>query len=219
MIPGSREKRGGGAAKLAGQPVPEVTLVVPRPRERRAGTQLYLERATLVEMTERPLLVMSRPLPADQTQIVRRPVRRPSGRRWIFIFGGAATATLLAAWLGFGQHAPTSQAAALVAPAATIAPTRANTATTRPIVAPLAAPPPVSGTSSAAVFAATSSSRATPPLASRRSPRAVSASLASGRHTAPSRIASSSRLAAHRAPASIARPAATIAWVDPFIDR
>jgi hypothetical protein len=198
MIPGSREKRGGGAAKPAGQPVPEVTLVVPRPRERRPGTQLYLERASLVDMTERPLLVMSRPLPGDQTQIVRRPVRRPRGRRWIFIFGGAATATLLAAWLGLGRHSPSHQPPALAA-TVTVAPNPDNPATARPIVAPLAARPPV-------FTAATAASRATPPLASsRRSPRPVSGTLASGRHT-------------KTAPAPTARPT-TIAWVDPFIDR
>jgi len=204
--------------KWSGPAAPEVTLVVPRPRERRAATQLYLERATLVEMTERPLLVMSRPLPADQTQIVRRPLRKPRGRRWIFIFGGAATATLLAAWLGFGHHSRTSQAAtltlSLAAPPSTVVPNRDTPATARPIVAPLAALPPT--------FAATAPSSAMPPVvSSRRSPRAASASLASGRHakTAPARIASSSRLAAHRAPAHVTRPAATVAWVDPFIDR
>ena len=218
MIPGSREKRAGGAGavKWAGPAAAEVTLVVPRPRERRAATQLYLERATLVEMTERPLLVMSRPLPADQTQIVRRPLRKPRGRRWIFIFGGAATATLLAAWLGFGHQSRTSQPATvtLAAPPSAVAPNRDIAATARPIVAPLAALPPT--------FAATAPSSATPAgVSSRRSPRAASASLASGRHakTAPARIASSSRLAAHRAPAHVPRPTATVAWVDPFIDR
>jgi len=201
----------------ARQPVWEVTLVTaPRRREGRAG-QLYLERASLIEMTERPLLVMSRPLPGEQTQIVRRPVRRARGRRWLFVFGGAATATLLAAWLGFGHRArtaaPTTAALTAKAPAG-LASAPETIAAARPIVAPLAAPP--------AFFAATVAGMAAPPLApARRASRPAPASLASGRHTkvAPARIGSWSRLATRRAPAHGPRPAATVAWVDPFIDR
>ena len=210
MIPGSREKRGVDAPARAGRTAPEVTLVAaPRRRVGRGASQLYLERGSLVEMTERPLLVMSRPSPGEQTQIVRWPVRRPAGRRWIFIFGGAATATLLAAWLGLAHQGRTAQPAALTvkdAPAA-LAPARENAAA-RPIVAPLAAQSPI--------FAAISP---VPAVAARRAARP--AGPASGRHTktAPARIASASRLAVHRATARPARPATTVAWVDPFIDR
>jgi len=210
MIPGSREKRGVDAPVRAGRAAPEVTLVAaPRRRAGRASSQLYLERDSLVEMTERPLLVMSRPSPGEQTQIVRRPVRKPAGRRWIFIFGGAATATLLAAWLGLAHQGRTAQPAAMTvkdAPAA-LAPARENVAA-RPIVAPLAAQLPS--------FAAISP---VPAVAARRAARP--AGPASGRHTktAPARIASASRLAAHRATARPARPTTTVAWVDPFIDR
>jgi len=215
MIPGSREKRGVGASIRAGQPAAGVTLVAaPRRREARTGGHLYLERASLIEMTERPLLVVSRPPSGEQTQIVRRPVRKADGRRWIFIFGGAATATLLTAWLGFAHDARTAQPAlAAKAPAAPTPPARQDSAAARPIVAPMAAQP--------VVFASTTPSVALPVAPARHAARPVPASVASGRHTkaAPARLASSSRLAARRAPAHTARPAATVAWVDPFIDR
>src|SRR3569833_1771776 len=105
MTSGRRQRRGQGAELRAVPAAPEVTLVV-RPTARGRG-QTYLERASLIAMTEKPVIVMSHPLPGEQTQIVRRPVRKANARRWIFIFGGAAaTATLLVAWLGVGRGAP-----------------------------------------------------------------------------------------------------------------
>src|SRR3569832_198036 len=143
MTSGRRQRRGQGAELRAVPAAPEVTLVV-RPTARGRG-QTYLERASLIAMTEKPVIVMSHPLPGEQTQIVRRPVRKANARRWIFIFGGAAaTATLLVAWLGVGRGAPvahpnatTNPVVAKAAPPA-VAVQRATQAAARPIVAPLA---------------------------------------------------------------------------------
>src|SRR3569623_1505385 len=79
MTPGRRQRRGQGAELRAVPAAPEVTLVV-RPAARGRG-QTYLERASLIAMTEKPVIVMSHPLPGEQTQIVRRPVRKANARR------------------------------------------------------------------------------------------------------------------------------------------
>src|SRR3569623_716732 len=201
MLSGSREKRGKGASACAGQTAREVTLVgTPGARrETRPRGRLYLERASLIAMTAKPVLVMSHPLPGEQTQIVRRPVRKAGGRRGIFIFGGAATATLLAAWLGLAQRAPAVHPVPVVAATRrAVVPAPSLNPAARPIVAPLAQGSPS-------------------PVAARG--RGAPALPASGRHSspAPARGASASRLAAHRAPG---RPAhSTVAWGDPFVDR
>jgi len=174
---------------------------------------LYLERASLIDIAERPVIVVSRPLPGEQTQIIRRPVKSARGRRWIFIFGGAAAmASLLAVWLGFSHRAH------IAAPALT-APADERLADVRPTTVPVTVPmvAPVIAT------AATPAQPIVAPVAVAPVAR-VTAALASGRHSnkkTSARLASSSRLAAHRAPA---RPAATpvratVAWVDPFVDR
>src|SRR3569623_1158570 len=140
-------------------------------------------------MTEKPELVMSHPLPGEQTQIVRRPVRKAGGRRWIFIFGGAATATLLAAWLGLAQRAPAGHPVPVVAATRrAVVPAPSLNAAARPIVAPLAQGSPS-------------------PVAAR----------GRGAPAAPARGASAPRLAAHRAPGRPAH--STVAGVDPFVDR
>lgn len=189
----------------------------PRRSDGHGRRPLYLERASLIEMTERPVLVMSRPLPGEQTQIVRWPVRKARSRRWIFIFGGAAAmATLLAAWLGYAWNRPPASMVAKASPSATIAPAREATVSTRPIVAPLPERPLIIA-SNVDVPAPPS-----PPSAlARRTSRPVPTGPASGRHTkaAPARLATSSRLAARHRPARATRSITTVAWVDPFIDR
>jgi hypothetical protein len=188
-----------------------VTLVgTPLREQTRARRQLYLERDSLIEMTERPVILTSRPLPGEQTQIVRWPPRKASGRRWIFIFGGAAaTAMLLATWLGFSLRPGAiqrAQPASKEERGAGVEVTRAIAASpSRPIVAPLAE-------RSAAPASLTPTVGAEP----------VPAGLTSGRHsrTASARLASPSRLATHHQPArpTRAKPT-TVAWVDPFVDR
>lgn len=204
-------------ATLIGMPVPRLVHSDPTARvtEARSRRQLYLERSSLIDMSERPVIVPSRPSSGDQTQIVRRPVRKASGRRWIFIFGGAAaTAMLLATWLGFSQrarHAGIEQRAPLASkeerPSTSPVPTTTVVSPSRPIVAPMA--------DDGLTFAM---------LTAESPPRAV---LASGRHSkkAPGRLDSPSRLAAHRKPARAVQPQrastkpSTLAWVDPFVDR
>ena len=200
-------------ATLIGMPVPRLvdTDSAARTAEARARRQLYLERSSLIEMSERPIIVPSRSSSSDQTQIVRRPVRKTGGRRWIFIFGGAAaTAMLLVTWLGFSHRARqagieqrTQLGSKEERPSSNAVPTTAVGSPSRPIVAPMA--------DSAFTF---------PVLAAAPAKRPVPAS---GRHSkqAPSRVDSSSWLAAHRKPVRTARPAkvSTLAWVDPFVDR
>ena len=189
-------------------------------RETRARGHLYLERTSLIDMTEKPVIVMSRPLPGEQTQIVRRPVRKASGRRWIFIFGGAAAmATLVAVWVGFAHQASVRHTTPVVAamPVAPVAPPREFAVASRPIVAPIAERQPV--VAAAAPVELDSATRAPAPAS--RSVRKASTGPASGRHSkaALARTGSSSRLASHHQRVHLVRPAATMAWVDPFIDR
>ena len=200
-------------ATLIGMPVPRLVHSdsAARTADARTRRQLYLERSSLIDMSERPVIVPSRASSGEQTQIVRRPVRKTGGRRWIFIFGGAAaTAMLLATWLGFShqaRQAGTEQRAQLVSkeerPGTGAAPTTAVVSPSRPIVAPMA-----------------EVALTLPVMADAPSMRSVPAS---GRHskTVPGRLDSSSRLAAHRKPVRPAQPAkaSTLAWVDPFVDR
>jgi hypothetical protein len=198
-------------ATLIGMPVPRLGPIdSARVMDARTRRQLYLERASLIAMSERPVIVPSRASSGEQTQIVRRPVRKASGRRWIFIFGGAAaTAVVLVTCLAFAHRAgqakgePSQLAVQAERPSPGAVTTAAVIAPSRPIVAPLA--------DSAPVFVA-------PEVGP-----VVRIAPASGRHSTKvaGRVESSSRLAAHRKPVRAVRPAkvSTLAWVDPFVDR
>ena len=239
MTSGRRQRRGQGAELRAVPAAPEVTLVV-RPAARGRG-QTYLERASLIAMTEKPVIVMSHPLPGEQTQIVRRPVRKANARRWLFIFGGAAaTATLLAAWLGLGHRARVAQpcattnpVAAKAAPPAVAVP--ANQAAARPIVAPLAEEPAVAlpvaltrrpagpaGVTSGRHFRAALARSATSRSARTPDPLPYPGPLRGrGQTVGRARAGSVHRVAAARPATVSARTTAptAVAWVDPFVDR
>jgi hypothetical protein len=182
----------------------------------------YLERSSLLDIAERPLIIVTgaRSSASEQTQVIRRPVSQRSLNnslrislksalkktwkrdvQWRVVGGAVATAMLLVGWLGFSQLTGSRRGPAAATGTERPGKPDQHASPSRPIVLPVSlagAPPSPAGDEAY------------------EAPSVTGQQGRAGQMTrAEQRRAAATRRVHKRARASSAS-AATLAWVDPF---
>ncbi len=182
----------------------------------------YLERSSLLEIAERPLIIVTgaRSSASEQTQVIRRPVSRRSlnsslkislksalKKTWKrdvrrrVVVGAVATAMLLVGWLGFSQLTGSRRGPAAATGTERPGKPDQHASPSRPIVLPVSL--------GAARPSAVGDEGYDAPSVTGQQGRPGQMTRAEQRHVAATRRA-------HRRARASSSSAATLAWVDPF---